>query len=108
MNFLQFSSNLNLSANSFSLEESEICCLGKGLLFTTPQKFSLANIQAFADNESKVDKMIKLAFNWPEKIVRKGENAGYQQLLAFSLFHKMFSIGFFLRVVKIQDYMVQG
>ena len=30
-NFLPFSSNLKLlSANSFSLEESKICCLGKG------------------------------------------------------------------------------
>ena len=29
-NFLPFSSNLKLlSANSFSLEESKICCLGK-------------------------------------------------------------------------------
>ena len=29
-NFLPFSSNLELSANSFNLEESKICCLGKG------------------------------------------------------------------------------
>ena len=31
-NFLQFSSNMKLSsAKSFCLEESKICCLGKGL-----------------------------------------------------------------------------
>ena len=29
-NFQPFSSNLKLSANSFSLEESKICCFGKG------------------------------------------------------------------------------
>ena len=34
-NFLPFSSNLKLlSATSFSLEESKICCLGKGQPFT--------------------------------------------------------------------------
>ena len=31
-NFMPFSSNLKLSsANSFGMEESKICCLGKGL-----------------------------------------------------------------------------
>ena len=44
-NFLPFSSNLKLlSANSFSLEESIICCLGKGytVFAAFPQVFSKA------------------------------------------------------------------
>ena len=38
ISFCQFSSNLKLSsANSFSLEESKICCLGKGIASVYPK-----------------------------------------------------------------------
>ena len=43
----------------------------------------LSKFQAFADNASKVDRMLKLAFNWAENIVGIGENADYQHFLLF-------------------------
>ena len=52
--FLPFSSNLKMSsANYFSLEEHEICRLGKGQPFTTHPNFSLVKIQSICKGQIK-------------------------------------------------------
>ena len=52
-------------------------------------------MKAFADNNFNVAQMVKFFCDRVENIKGKGENAGYQ----------MFLKGFFLRVVKTQDYL---
>ena len=65
--FMPFSSNLKLSsADSFSIEESKICRLGKGYLVTTQSSL-------FMNPRKK-------GF---ENLVGKGENAGCQHFLLF-------------------------
>ena len=41
----------------------------------------LSKLKSFADNEVNVAKMMISAFEKPENIVGKGENAGYQHFL---------------------------
>ena len=91
--------------------------------------------KGFADDNSNVTKMPKFVFYRIEDIVGKEENAGYQHFLLFSKyfpnafpvdadqiifyatfswlpgfspFPKIFSKGFYLRVVKSRDCVVKG
>ena len=64
----------------------------------------MAKLEALADDKSDVAKMTITVFDRVENAVGKGENAGDQHFLLFPLF----SIAFFLRVVKSQDWMVKG
>ena len=43
----------------------------------------LSKLKAFADNNLNVNKKFKFALGRAEKIVGKGENAGYQHFLLF-------------------------
>ena len=55
-NFLLFSSNLKLSsANSFNLEESKICRLEKGQLFTKQQNFRPVQIESICRRQNECD-----------------------------------------------------
>ena len=61
-------------------------------------------LKAFADNKINGTEKLKLFWEEQEKIVAKGQNAGYQHrkcwLQAFFPFPTMFSEGFLYRVVK--------
>ena len=55
-NFIPFSSNLKLSsANSFGLEESKICRLGKGSPFPKQQILHASKLKRLADDNFKFD-----------------------------------------------------
>ena len=63
-----------------------------------------SKLKAFADNKIEVNENLKFALGRVEKIVGKGENAGYQHFLLFpKCFPKMFSKVFFPRVVESWD-----
>ena len=97
-NFQPFSSDLKLSsANSFRLEESKICHLGKG--------YDWSLLKPFADNKINSAEKLKFVLERVENIVGKGENAGYPQFL---LFPQCFQKSFILGVIKIQDYVVKS
>ena len=64
-----------------------------------------SRFKAFADNKINDNKKLQFALGRLKNCVGKGENAGYQQLLLFSA---MFQKGFFPRVVKSQNCVVQG
>ena len=55
----------------------------------------LSKYKAFADDNLGMSKMAEFVYDRVEKIVEKGENAGYQQFL---LFPTMFSKGLFFKV----------
>ena len=82
-----FSWKLKLSsANSFSLEESKICCLVMVELFTKRQKFRLVWIQSTRRQQNKCDqkkKKCKFLLGMVENNLGKGENAGKQHFLLF-------------------------
>ena len=54
--------------------------------------FDWTKLKAFADNKINATEKLKSLSGWVEKIVEKGENAGFQHFLLFST---MFSKGFF-------------
>ena len=99
-NLPPFPSNLKLpSANSFSLEESKICRLGKRLtsthhagmgllafhhllnLYQTTNFLDWSKLKAFADNKINATLLQIFVLGWVGNIVGKGENAGYQHFL---------------------------
>ena len=65
----------------------------------------LSKLKGFADNISKIIKIMISLFDRVENTVGKGENAGYQP---FSPFPTLFSKAFFLRVVKSLDCVVKS
>ena len=67
-------------------------------------KFSgWSKLKAFADNKINVTEKLKFILGRVQNIVGKGENDGYQH---FQLFPTMFSKGFFFKVVKSWDCVV--
>ena len=63
-----------------------------------------SKLKVFADDKIHVNEKSKFVLARVEKIVGKGENAGYQHfLILFTIFSK----GFFLRVIKSQDCVVK-
>ena len=72
-----------LSTNSFSYQESKICHLGKGQLFTNDKILDYFKLKAFADNKLNVAKMMISPCDRAENIVKKGQNTGYQHFLLF-------------------------
>ena len=57
----------------------------------------LSKFKALADNKINVNEQLKFALGKVENTAGKGENAGYRHFLLLS---RMFSKGFFSRVVK--------
>ena len=70
-NFMPFSLNLKLSANSFCLEESKICRMGKGKLFTKQQNSRLIQIQSPCRRQNKYDSKFEICFGKSRKHVGK-------------------------------------
>ena len=58
----------------------------------------LSKLKAFADNNLNVNQKLKFASGRAEKIVGKGENAGYQHFL---LFPQCFQKASFTEVLKV-------
>ena len=52
----------------------------------TPKVFALSELKAFTGEKFIVAQMVHFFLNREEKIVGKGENAGYQHFLLFSQF----------------------
>ena len=65
----------------------------------------LSKLKGFADNISKIIKMMISLFDRVENTAGKGENAGYQP---FSPFLIVFSKAFLFRVVKSRDCVVKS
>ena len=59
----------------------------------------LSKLKAFADNSLNVNQKLKFALGRAEKIVGKGENAGYQHFL---LFPQCFQKASFTEVLKVR------
>ena len=84
-NFLPFSSNLKLlSAKSFTLKESKICCLGKSYPFPKHQILDSFKQKEFADDNFEFDEHDSKFSKQVENTVGKGEIARYEQFLIFS------------------------
>ena len=69
------------------------------------KNLDLSKLKAFADDKINVTEKLKIVLGRIENIVGKGENAGYQY---FSPFPKMFSKGFFFKVVESWDCVVKS
>ena len=74
--FIHFNLKL-LSANSFSLEDSQIFHLGNEIIL------ELSKLKAFKANNLKVYQKLKFFLERVENLVGKGENAGHQHFLLF-------------------------
>ena len=74
-----------MSANCFSLEQSKICCLGKGYLFTELQNFRLVQIQSICRQQNECNPNIEIGFEKGRKQLwgEKRENAGNQHFPLF-------------------------
>ena len=100
-NFSPFSSNLKLlSANSFSLGQLKICCLGKVEVYNKLSE--LSNLTEFTDDK------INMKFTNQKKIFETAQNimVKREKLLVNGLlyyFPTMFSKVFIFRIVKTFD-----
>ena len=67
--------------------------VGKGRFNSLPNNkiLTLTKLKAFADDKIVVIKKLKFVLGRVENIVGKGENAGYQHFLLFSLCFLMLS-----------------
>ena len=93
-----FSSNSKLSAaNSFSLEESEICRLGKGQPLPKRQILDSSKLKQFADNNCKFDKTGIKSIQMGRKRCGKRRNCSIR---AISPFPTVFSSDMYCRHVK--------
>ena len=78
-NFLPFSSKLKLSpANSFILEESKICHLGKDQPITRWQILDSSKLKQFADDNFKFEENSRKLSKRVENTVGKAEIARYE------------------------------
>ena len=68
--------------NSYSLEESKICCLEKGLAFTRQQSPGLSKLKAVRDHNFIVAQIVQFLLERLKNIVGK-ENSVYQLFLLF-------------------------
>ena len=82
-------------------------CMFHGLcIYPLPNKkiIDWSKLKAFVDDKINLNEKFKLVLGRVENIVGKEENVGYQPFFPFPA---MFPKGFFLRVVKSQDFMVK-
>ena len=77
------------------------------LIYSLPNDkiLDLSKLKSVADSDSNVSNMAKFVFDRVEKIVGKGENAGYQH---FVLFPHCFQQPSSFRVHKLGDCVVKG
>ena len=80
--------------------------LGKGLILPNDKILDWSKLKTFADDKINVNHKLKFDMGRVEKIVGKGENAGYQHFLLFPQYFQ--NEAFFFRKIKNQDCAVKG